>query len=237
MSEKSRFGGLSAAQLRLIAMGLMLLDHLWATVVPGNLWMTCLGRLAFPIFAFQIAEGYAHTSDLGRYKKRLLLWALLSELPFNLMFGSWFYPFHQNVLFTFLLGLVAIEAVEKGKREEAALKSWFFSIAVPFGCLALAAVGFVDYSWMGVATVLGFHLLRGSKLGQLALLIVLNQFCIEGQGFELLGGAFFLQLQAFAVLALPLIWLYNGQKGRGPNVGYWFYPLHMLILGLAGQFL
>ena len=64
---KSRF--LSASSLRLCAILLMLCDHLWASLIPGNNWMTNLGRLAFPIFAFQVSEGYLHTSDYKRYAK------------------------------------------------------------------------------------------------------------------------------------------------------------------------
>ena len=64
---------LNATALRILAMVLMLMDHMWATVIPGNDWMTYLGRLAFPIFAFQAAEGYLHTHDFKRYCRRLLV--------------------------------------------------------------------------------------------------------------------------------------------------------------------
>ena len=62
--------GINALQLKILAMVFMLMDHMWATVIPGNEWMTCVGRLAFPIFAFQIAEGRAHTSDPKAYRRR-----------------------------------------------------------------------------------------------------------------------------------------------------------------------
>ena len=107
---------ISSAALHILAMAFMLCDHLWGTIVPGNDWLTCIGRLAFPIFAFLLVEGYFHTSDLKGYVRRLFLFALLSEIPFNLAMGSrLFYPIHQNVLWTFLLALGFIHWNEKAK--------------------------------------------------------------------------------------------------------------------------
>ena len=102
--------------LHLLAMALMLYDHLWGTIVPGNDWLTCVGRIAFPIFAFLIVEGYFHTRNFKKYMVRLLLFAVLSELPFNLAMGSrLFYPLHQNVLWSFLLSLGLIHWNEQVK--------------------------------------------------------------------------------------------------------------------------
>ena len=110
---------LSAAALHILAMALMLMDHLWATLLPAQEWLTCAGRVAFPIFAFMAVEGYFHTHDLKKYTLRLLLFALLSEIPFDLMYGgTWFYPVHQNVIWTLLLGILGIHLMETVRKKQ-----------------------------------------------------------------------------------------------------------------------
>lgn len=233
--KKTRFG-LDSTALRLLAILFMVLDHLWATVVPGNLWLTCLGRLAFPIFAFQLCEGYRHTSDYRRYRRRLLVFALLSEIPFNLFYaGSVIFPFHQNVLFTLLLGLLAIRQADMLRREEGIKKKSLRCLALLL-IFAGGVVLFPDYGLMGVMTVLCFFVFRDHRLFQLAAMAVLNIFTFKGQTIpiSLFGLACDFPIQGFALLALPLIWLYNGEKGRGGKglrlFWYIFYPLHMLAL-------
>ena len=233
-AKKIPFGGLSAAALRNFAMVFMLLDHLWATIIPGNMWLTYVGRLAFPIFAFQIAEGYRHTHDLKAYKKRLLIFGLISEIPFNFMTGgAAINPFHQNVMFTFILGLLAIEQFEKIRVNPKEWKSFLKLL----GIYLLAVITFVDYGGLGVLTVLGFHIFRRQKWAQFAFMLFLNQIWFKGLGIplNLFGVEIFFKTQAFSLLALPLIWLYNGEKGKGVNIGYWFYPLHMLVLAVIGM--
>ena len=204
---------LTAARLRILAMALMLIDHAGRTLFPGQIWMICLGRLAFPIFAFQTAEGYWHTHDFRRYCLRLTVFALVSEIPFNLMvFGSVFGPGHQNVMFTLLLGLIACRLYDRGY-------VWAVLLTFP------AALLHTDYGALGVMTVLLFHVFRDRRLLSVLFLILINGF---GYGF--------LTIQSFAALALVPIFLYRGEKGRGgawlQYGSYVFYPLHMLLLGL-----
>ena len=233
--KKTRFG-LDSTALRLLAILFMVLDHLWATVVPGNLWLTCLGRLAFPIFAFQLCEGYRHTGDFRHYCLRLLVFALLSEIPFNLFYaGSVIFPFHQNVLFTLLLGLLAIRQADRLRREEGIKKKSLRCLALLL-IFAGGVVLFPDYGLMGIMTVLCFFVFRDHRLFQLAAMAVLNIFTFKGQTIPVSLGAlaFDFPIQGFALLALPLIWLYNGEKGPGGKglrlFWYIFYPLHMLAL-------
>lgn len=225
--------------LKLSAIIFMLLDHMWATIIPGNQWMTYVGRMAFPIFAFQIAEGFIHTSDFGNYAKRLFIFALVSEIPFNLFYGSsYIYPFHQNVMFTLLLGLLAVKAISKFQAERT-LKNGAIAVGGGLGAVILGAVGFVDYGAMGVMTVILFYLFRDFPFAWLAQLVgmyLLNIHFFSGMfiPIELFGRTFEFQTQGFALLALIPIHLYNGKKGKGGKFFkysmYVFYPLHMLIL-------
>ena len=176
---------LSAAALHILAMALMLMDHLWATLLPAQEWLTCAGRVAFPIFAFMAVEGYFHTHDLKKYTLRLLLFALLSEIPFDLMYGgTWFYPVHQNVIWTLLLGILGVHLMETVRKKQ---KTWLYlqvsALVVAAGAV-LGTLGMVDYYGAGVLTVFIFYFFHGRKwwclLGQLAALYWVN--------VELLGG-------------------------------------------------
>ena len=230
---------LSACQLKLLAMALMLTDHLWATVVPGNMWMTYLGRMAFPIFAFQVAEGYCRTADWKAYARRLLFFALLSEVPFDLMYISgWFFPFHQNVMFTLLLGLLGIRALDTC-RTNCSVRNILLTACKVLGVLLLGTLLMVDYSWQGVATVMLFWAARHSrfeKFLQVLFLFLLNQVFFNGHywEFSLFGHSFMFMTQCFALGALIPSWLYDGRKGYSARcfqlAGYAFYPLHMFLL-------
>ena len=110
---------ISTAGLHILAMTLMLMDHLWATLLPAQEWLTCAGRLAYPIFAFMAVEGYFHTRSFRKYALRMLVFAVLSEVPFNLMCGgTWFYPVHQNVIWTLLMGLLGVHLLETVRRKQ-----------------------------------------------------------------------------------------------------------------------
>lgn len=236
---------LNSNALKVIAMILMLLDHMWGTIIPGNQWMTLVGRMAFPIFAFLIVEGYIHTSDYKKYIKRLLIFGLLSEIPFNLIYtGSIIFPFHQNVLFTLVLGLLIINEIDKIKNNKE-IKLRVKSILKILLFLLITIIGFVDYGITGVLTIVVFYLFREFKfawLGQLISLILLYIVFFKGQSIiiNIFNYEYFLPIQGMGVLSLILIWLYNGKKGNNSKllkyIFYSFYPVHMLMLYLIYYF-
>ena len=242
---KVPFGGLTSNMLRTIAVLLMLSDHIWATAMNLGDWMTYIGRMAFPIFAFQIAEGFVHTSNFKKYALRLLGFAIITEIPFNLFYSSrWFNPYHQNVLFTLLLGLLAIKVID-GLKKDRSKKNIGLSVLYLLLILIASVIGFVDYGHLGILTVVMFYIMRDfpfAWLGQLVGMVLINITFFEGLVFpvELFGKTFEIPSQGFAVFALIPIWLYSGRKGKSSKAMqygfYAFYPVHMLILYLIKYF-
>ena len=242
--ENNRKFEITSLSLHILAMGFMLCDHLWGTIVPGHDWLTCIGRIAFPIYAFLLVEGYFHTKNLKKYVSRLLIFAILSEIPFNLAMGSRvFYPIHQNVLWSFLIALWLIHLNEKARKSGKVWKRILTGgLTVVLGYI-LGLVTMVDFYHAGILMVLVFYFFRGRKwwcfLGQIVFLWYINTELLGGYGYEfqLWGQTHFFQRQGFAMLGLIPIWLYRGKQGyhnKFIQYGcYAFYPLHLLILGLA----
>lgn len=228
--ERSR--GLDGGVLKGIAAALMLTDHVGAILLPEVPVLRCVGRLAFPIFAFFIAEGYAHTRDFGRYFRRLAILAVVSEIPFNLENEVVFDLTRQNVLFTFCLALLTLRGLEALGRERG-FGRWA-------GCGLVLAAGFAagellrtDYGGWGVVTVALLQLCRDGKYAKLWLLLAMAAVNGLGMGsltMPVFGGE--TPIQIFAVAALPVIWLYNGQAGpKGLRRAFYvFYPAHLLVL-------
>lgn len=242
---KKPFGGLTSDMLRTVAVVLMLSDHIWATFMSFGNWMTYIGRMAFPIFAFQISEGFVHTRNLKKYSLRLFIFALISEIPFNLFYSSrWFNPYHQNVMFTLLLGLLAITVIDKTRKNKTA-KNIALCVLQLLLIAVASVIGFPDYGFLGMITVVMFYLFRDfpfAWLLQLAGMVCINIVFFEGQviPFEFLGASLEIPTQAFAVFSLIPIWLYGGKKGSSSKIVqygfYAFYPVHMLILYLVKYF-
>ena len=222
---------MSSFALHIIAMIFMLCDHMWATILDYE-WLTCIGRIAFPIFAFLITEGYIHTSNINKYIKRMVIFAIITEIPFNLMVSaSPIYPFHQNVLWTFVISLLTLKYLNFDNT-----KNIFKSILIIILAIIIATITMCDYFGAGVMMVVGFYIFRKSKLLQLLMMIYVNMILIQGYSYpiDIAGYTYYFPQQGFAIVSLIFIWLYNGKQGYHAKwfkiFCYAFYPLHMLIL-------
>lgn len=199
-------------QLKLLAMLAMTADHIGAVFFPEIPLLRWIGRLAMPVLCFFIGEGLCHTRSPRRYLLRLTGFALLSELPFDLAFYGGIEWGHQNVYFTLALGLLALWAIQSRGME-----GWLLALTA---ALAAELLG-CDYGMYGVLLILlldRFHRARSEQLAAAALLNL----------------AFFgLQTQTLSLIALPLLWLYNGKRGRDDRrLFYLYYPAHLCVLGI-----
>lgn len=197
--------------------------------------MRMIGRMAFPIYCFLLVEGFLHTRNVGKYALRLLLFAFLSEVPFDLAItGTWYSLDYGNVFFTLCLGLVLIWGISFVEKfyEFWQEKNWDLSMGktVSFfiGAIMTIAVGafgeivlHCDYGFGGILAILAIYLLRQSK--EIAFgfsVFVLTIFCGT--------------LEILALLMLYPIRRYDGRRGKSLKyVFYAFYPVHLLVLGLV----
>ena len=220
---------LSGSGLKILAVLTMLADHIGATFPRSTAAIVLqlgkrrlmlytvlrfIGRLSFPIFAFLLVEGFLHTHDRERYGIRLAIFALLSELPWNLLHAATWRYGTQNVFFTLLLGYCGLCLAEKIQKENGKNPRTIFLLITVF---AVSSVLKADYGSSGFGFILMLYLLREQPL------------------FQAIVGACFLTSRWQAGLAFIPIGLYNGKRGfiQGKVISvlfYAIYPVHMLIL-------
>ncbi|HCW72917.1 MAG TPA: hypothetical protein DHM90_02990 [Clostridiaceae bacterium] len=209
--------------LKLIALITMIIDHVGAVFFPFEPWFRIIGRISFPIFCFLLVEGYFHPRDVRRYSLRLLIFAFISEVPFDLAFSGRMETGHQNIFFTLFLGLFAIYMVDV-----------YFAKKPVFGMSGLLLAMFLseflrtDYGILGILYMLVIFALRKiaepQKYILMAVLITLLNLMLSGG------------LQMYSVISVIYISFYNGKSGpKNDLIKYGFYlayPLHLLILYL-----
>lgn len=216
----SRYQRLDGTVLKLIACLSMFIDHLGAVCFSGMMGFRIIGRLAFPIYCFLLVEGAVHTHDMKKYILRMGIFALISEVPFDLAFyHRLVYTGHQNVFFTLGLGLLAIWFLEH-PIEQLDIPDVLYKLLVIIAVGLIAEFFNTDYGFTGIAVICIFYYLRGQPQLKYPIAAIL---------LAAMGGVEF-----YAVLALIPILLYNGQRGRQTKVMqygfYIFYPAHLLLI-------
>ena len=211
--------------LKLIAMISMIFDHVGDNFFPDQTWMRLLGRLAMPLFAFAMAEGYTHTHDKRKYLLRMLVFALVSEIPFDLVLFDKPLEFtHQNIMFTFayaILGLMCYDKIAGDKKISVP------GLFVMLGFVVTSLLLRLDYNMVCLAVIYTYYLLRDKPLwiGNLATMVV--YYIFRNVGIYVLG-----------LLGFLPIFLYNGERGKGLKwLFYTFYPGHLLLIWLFRQIL
>lgn len=242
--------GLSSSTLKWIAIVTMLIDHVAATVltriligysynpeltnlvaVDNNYMilygimriMRTIGRLAFPIFCFLLVEGFGRTGNVKKYILRMGIFAIAAEVPFDLAFtGKAVYLGYQNVMLTLLVGLLTMwgcSLIEKRFSQKKVLQI-VGDILCTIAGMALAHFMQTDYGAKGIICIMVLYFFRNTGI------------------LQMFAGAASFIWEAPAMLAFPIINLYNGQRGmKMKYFFYLFYPLHLLILYFIGVLL
>lgn len=241
--------GISSSTLKIIAVISMLIDHVAGGILgrylmkimmtdidAGNMeaamqitehWlfsavnvMHMIGRIVFPIYCFLLVEGFGYTRDRKKYARRLLLFAVISEIPFDLFSsGEIWKSSHQNVFFTLFCGaavMLGLRWIGEHLKQKGTIAMILSGIAVIAAGAGTAYFLKTDYGAAGVLCITVLYIFRKKKICQL-----------------LAGGASFLW-ELPAPLAFVPVWLYNGQRGlKLKYFFYFFYPVHLLILFVA----
>lgn len=219
--------------LKIIACISMFLDHVKYAIPSTRCFATIyLGRLAFPIFAFLISEGFFYTHDRLKYMYRILIFAIISQIPFyffanNLVHGH----VNFNVLFTFEFALIGLSILEYFKKAEMnKILKFLIVTIVMVSILNLSYILHTDYGWYGVMLVWMFYIFREKKLLYTLSFVVLNILYYLYLGVEFKTFKEFLPI-TFSLSSLIFILLYNGKEGKKLKYFFYvFYPLHFIIL-------
>lgn len=240
-----REGGLSGNALKIIACIFMFFDHLSQGVALNSIgfqvsrtysslgvpvfWnvpmgealgtvATIFGRIAFPIFCFLLVQGALLTRDYKKQILRLLAFAFISEIPFNLcLSGTPFYLGHQNVFFTLAFGVATVSILREMETRFDGRKKSLLQALVFILIAVLCEILNFDYGAAGIIAIVLFYLAAWSR----------RRTMIMGLFAFLFEAAFY----GMVYLSLPLIYAYNGKRGRGSRYGFYiFYPGHLLLL-------
>lgn len=238
---------MTAFSLKMIAVLTMLIDHIGAVFFPQYIAFRIIGRIAFPIFAFFVAEGARKTKSIEKYMGKMLLFAILTEIPFDLAFHRRLFDISgQNVMWTFFVALLGIAISRK-------IMSWYNSrIRTSFAgneikshdqesyllllllmgpMMGLAYYLQTDYDWYGVAMVYLFYLLYKKKA--IKFFAVAGLTILYSALYTLHFGYFFWAqyLQCCCIISFLFLFFYKGEQGKKwKYFFYFFYPMHLLLL-------
>jgi len=230
--------GLSANQIKFIAIAAMTVDHLAWTFFPGydTRWFVllahCIGRLTAPIMWFFIAEGYHYTRNMKKYAGRLFLLAFLSHFAYNFCFGIPLIPFRTSVFnqtgvaWSLAWGLVLLWIFDNSK-----IKNWQKWLSIPLVCLITFPA---DWSCVATMAILFMGTNRGNFREQMKWMMVWTVVYTAVYFFFL--DRVYAVVQLFTCLSIPILKCYNGERGNWKGMGklfYVYYPAHLVLCGIV----
>lgn len=226
---------MNSSVFKVLACIIMLIDHVGAVFFPKLIIFRIIGRLAFPIFAYFIAEGYRKTKDITDYLGRLFIFALVSQLPFMYAFNS--QSLYLNVFFTLAAGLYALYIYDKHKKI-------YMVILIAIACQFVST----DYGAYGVILIFLFNKYHDNYKKMAINVItftVIYQLIKGGMSYFTVPSAylsrsllFTLIIQPLSLFSLILLRFYNKERGlKLKYLFYGFYPIHLTFIWLVKELL
>lgn len=228
MEKIKKLKGINGAQLKYIAFASMFIDHFNKAIITPFLTGTgpmviittifdILGRIAFPIFAFMVVEGFFKTKSQWKYLRNLLIFAVISEIPYDMFQSAEFVnTWSQNILWGLALGLFTIMVIDKLKEKIKKRPLWIF---VSLLIVALSSLGSMlissDYEYYAIIIIYLYYIFYDKRLvaSGIGYLVIIKEI--------------------YAILGFTTVLLYNGEKGKQNKIfNYLFYPVHLLIFGI-----
>ena len=185
----------------------MLCDHAGDSFIGYFSFLNLIGRIAFPIFAFQVVQGYIHTHNVKKYTLRLFIFAFISQIPFMLFLSTFYDSYYLNIFFTLFLGVICLCGFDKIKNKY-------------LGVLFAILICIVNKFWPNKKDLMCLAFIFITILKYLPNIISYPSLYIYYVGYIL-----------FTCISLVPICIYNGKQG--PKVKYLFYafyPIHLLVL-------
>jgi len=234
--------GLTGNALKVIAIVAMTIDHLaWMGVetyeqaeTPQQIFLHCIGRLTAPMMIFFVAEGYHHTHNFGRYLRRLFVLAVVSHFAFCYFNMSSFNPFDTlmfnatSIAWPLMWGLILLKTWDTDR-----LPAWLKLLITLLACLLTITS---DWSCAAPLAILMVGRNRGNFHKQMLWLMLLVS--LYAVGFFIFHSPTYGMVHMACWLAVPVLAMYNGQRGRLRWLGkffYYYYPAHMALIGLLAR--
>jgi len=217
---------MSSFYLKIFAIFFMIIDHTGFILFPDNLFLRGIGRLAFPLFAYQMAVGFSHTRNKEKHILKLLIFSIICQIPHNISLGLYGLNLNLNIIFTFVISLLIIYCIEHFKfidtyngNKKFNLKNCIIVLTFSALLLSLGIYLNVDYGWYGILLTVAFYFTLSQKL-----LSILSFFTLINLNFFLSPNNYMAALAYISFFDILFILLFNGKQGYKNS--WFFYALY-----------
>ena len=240
---------MSSFVIKLIAMFAMLCDHASDAIIGHFNFLNLIGRISFPLFTFQLVIGFKNTSNVKKYLTRMFVFAIISQLPFQILIKNYSGEFLLNIFFTLILGLISLMIVNKCFCKNGVINT-IIKIALVVGICSLASLSKCDYGAIGILEILLIYYTypcdwkkKTNNINVIKLILLISGEVvlsainyIDVLKLHLIG--YYIGIIIATTIPIFIMLAYNGQKGKEPKyLFYSFYPIHLIILDIIHFFL